>query len=179
MRSTESRPIAVVIAAVFVVGCPSSRTLAPEADGGADAGPDAGTRVGRRPTDGGYFYDVFVDPGCEIDGGRTGDASVFLRECEPYDNTGCDPFEACYPSVAYPSGICGEEVFLTFCAPEGARGQGESCGGTLECRRGYACFVTGAGDQCLQLCDLGGGAPSCPRGRICGWTDLPEYGACN
>lgn len=125
------------------------------------------------------MYDVFVDPGCpdgppEPDGG-----AVFLRRCDPWEPLSCGVGAACYPMVSYPAGPCGNEVFVTACAPSGGGSQGAHCFSSFDCAHGFSCFVTGEGNQCLQLCDQGGGEPRCPRGLICGWTDLPEFGACN
>jgi len=163
---------------VSVAGCPKSSTPYILEDGSHD-GPDEERRQGRR--DGGRpdvaDYDIYVDPGCE-DGGAPLDADVFLRECDPYVPTTCGEGLQCYPRITYPTGMCGQEVFETRCLAGGGATQGQHCDGDLDCAGGYTCFVTGAGQQCLQLCDQGGGRPSCTSGLICGWTDLPGYGAC-
>ena len=119
-------------------------------------------------------FDVFVDPGC--DGGPT-DGAVFMRECDPFAPV-CPPGTACYAGVVPPEGPCGEEVFITICAPEGPGEQGDPCLGHTDCSAGHVCVVTGAGTQCVLFCDLAGGEPRCPRGLICRSTDVPGYGGC-
>lgn len=162
-------------------GCVDSAPRSRAGDAALDGARDGG-RVGRRdggPGDAAWAYDVYVDPGCpggsdEHDGGPP-----FVRTCDPYVPGSCGPGYACYPVSTYPSGYCGDEVFVTECFPSGVGEQGTHCFSPLDCAHGYSCFVTGEGDQCLQLCDQRGGEPHCPRGLICGWTDLPGYGACN
>lgn len=181
MRAFRSALGLGFLATAMVAGCVSSEPRSRSRDASADASRDAG-RIGRRdggPSDASYTYDVWVDPGCpggpvERDGG-----AVFVRTCDPYAPGACGPGAACYPVVTYPTGPCGDEVFLTECWPAGPGGQGDHCVSTFDCEHGYSCFVTGEGNQCLQLCDQSGGEPRCPRGLICGWTDLPEFGACN
>jgi hypothetical protein len=162
----------LALAALFC-GCP--RSTIPGDDRDADAAPDV--RVGRRDArvpD--ADFDVFVDPGC--DAGDVQPSPGDPHECDPRDTGSCGPGMACYPTTVYPQGECGEEVFGSVCAPAGRGGQGDPCMSAFDCEAGYTCFVTGEGDQCLRLCDLGGGEPRCPRGRICAWTDNPEHGAC-
>ena len=147
-------------------------------DGSVDAGFDAG-RIGRR--DGGGFepdspftYDAYLDPGC--DAGELPPPP--LPECDPYVPSTCAPGEGCYPYTIYPEGSCGEEQYSTYCAMAGPGLQGDHCFGGTDCAAGYHCFVTGEGTQCLELCDQTAVPPDCPRGRICGSTDLLGYGAC-
>lgn len=159
-------------------GCPRSSERFDTDGSREDAGFDAG-RTGRR--DGGGFepdspfaYDAYVDPGC--DAGELPPPPP--PQCDPYVPSTCAPGEGCYPFTIYPEGSCGEEQYSTFCAPAGPGMQGDHCFGGTDCAAGYHCFVTGEGTQCLKLCNQMLVPPDCPRGRICGSTDLLGYGAC-
>ena len=170
------RLLVVGLCALLAAACHKSR-MAP--DGGDGSIPDGGfmdVRIGHEagPAEGGGF-DVFVDPGC--DGGPLTDGAVFMRECDPFAPA-CPPGTACYAGVVPPEGPCGEEVFVTVCAPEGPGEQGDPCLGHTDCSAGHVCVVTGAGTQCVLFCDLAGGEPHCPRGLICRSTDVPGYGGC-
>jgi len=168
-------PFAIALAA-SVFGCARSQPYR-DMDGSVDAAVDGG-RVGRRDaasTDGGYLYDVYVDPGC--DGAPPIDAAI-ARVCDPYASGECPDGQACYPYAIYPEGSCGDELFGTECAPAGGGLQGDHCTSTLDCAGGFACFITGEGNQCKQLCNQDGSGRPCPRGLICGWTDLADYGVC-
>lgn len=173
-----SAPRALVLVLSLVVASACHRSETPstfDAGFGGDAGFDAG-RMGRRgPPDGAPgLPDVFVDPGC--DGGRP-DAGGFVRECDPFVQD-CGPGMGCYTYAVAPSGPCGEETFVTVCAPAGGGRQGTACLGHTDCGPGFGCVVTGAGTQCTAFCDLSGGEPGCPRGFICRATDVPGHGAC-
>jgi len=180
MRRSPLLPFLAAVGLLCALpGCPSSRTR----DIAMDAGPmdDGGRedRRGRPPMDAGPpRYDAYIDPGCATDAAVPPDADAYLRECDPYSPGDCEPGFACYPTVVYPEGHCGDEVFATFCAAAGPGRHGDHCLSPLDCGPGFACFVTGAGNQCHQLCDQAGGEPHCSPGLICGWTDLPGYGAC-
>ncbi|MEM9074496.1 MAG: hypothetical protein AAGE52_38735 [Myxococcota bacterium] len=169
---------ALLLLALLAGACHSSKSPDDEPDAFTlDAGTDGG-RMGREagPGDGGFDFDVFVDPGC--DAGPPSDAGVRMFDCDPLVEDSCGPDQACYASAVPPDGPCGEETFVAFCAAPGPGAQGDSCLGHTECQVGHLCVVTGAGTQCVEACDPGGGEPGCPRGFLCRSTDVPGYGAC-
>ncbi len=55
----------------------------------------------------------------------------------------------------------------TFCAAEGAGGQGDACTDTRECQAGFACGNDGSGGpmSCHRICEVA--SPSCPGGTSC------------
>ncbi len=139
-------------------------------DAGPDAQPDSGFDSGPdAPWD---VVSDYVDPPCP-------DATPppITEECDLFANpTTCPSGEACYPYVQHPSGPCQPEQYGTMCAPEGHGTQGTPCGGG-DCAGGFVCVITGAGDQCVQLCHLKG--PSgCPSGLVCVPIDSDGYGGC-
>jgi hypothetical protein len=151
-------------------------------DGGGDVDVDSdGDGDTDADLDGGGFQepDAYVDPGCETDPPEPWQGHVEWS-CDPYTNEGCnvEAGEACYAYIVYPTDPCTEEQYGSECAVEGPAGQGDHCEGTTDCQAGYSCFVTGEGNQCLALCAILGGEPQCPPGLVCGWTDIPEVGAC-
>ncbi len=137
---------------------------------GRDAGRDAGAGAGGA---GGSLVDSgYVEPGCP-------DAAVVepVRECDPFSTpTGCSFGDACYPFVSYPSGVCEQETFGTYCLPPGTGQQGDPCAGE-PCASGFVCVVTGQGNQCVQLCPLQG-EDGCPPGLFCVPVDVEGFGAC-
>ena len=175
-RPPVPRSLGPVTLALLALGCPSSsepETLPDGAPFPMDAGMDA--RVGRPPGpgDGGFAYDVYVDPGC--DGGRSTRTEY---ECDPLDPASCAAGLACFAFAQPPLEPCGEEVFVSQCLAPGPGEQGDDCLGHRDCAAAHLCVVTGAGTQCVRACDVGGGEPSCPRGFLCRSTDVPGYGAC-
>lgn len=185
---TKSDVIAALLCLSGVSGCWKSVRHGPGdddtgGDGDSDADADAdgdGDIDGDADLDGGFHEpDAYIDPGCETDPPEPWEGEVEWT-CDPYTNEGCDPDagEACYAYIVYPADPCTEEQYGSSCAAEGWGGQGDHCAGTTECQSGYACFVTGEGTQCLALCSILGGEPRCPPGLVCGWTDIPEMGAC-
>jgi hypothetical protein len=184
---TKSGLISALLCLSGVSGCwKSARSDGGDDDTGGDAGADGdadGDVDGDSDADldGGTFHepDAYVDPGCETDPDEPWEGQVDWA-CDPYTDEGCDLTngEACYAYIVYPTDPCSEEEFGSACAIEGWAGQGEHCSGTTDCQSGYSCFVTGEGTQCLSLCAILGGEPQCPAGLVCGWTDIPEVGAC-
>lgn len=140
-------------------------------DGGPDAHPDSGPDSGPDAP-----WDVesdYYDPGCP-------DAAPppVTEECDSFAKpTTCPGGEGCYPFVQYPSGPCQQELYGTVCRAVGIGHQGDPCGGG-DCAAGFVCVVTGAGDQCVQLCHLGG-AKDCPSGLVCVPIDSNGYGGCD
>lgn len=132
-------------------------------DAGVDATPDA-------PWD---VESEYVDPGCP-------DAAPppVTEECDLFAKpTTCPGGEGCYPFVQYPSGPCQQEQYGTVCRAVGSGHQGDPCGGG-DCAAGFVCVVTGAGNQCVQLCHLGS-SKDCPSGLVCVPIDSDGYGGCD
>lgn len=87
----------------------------------------------------------------------------------------CPAGQACTPSIIYPTGPCEPERYTANCGRPGKGVAGDPC--TMGCGAGMACFVTGAGNQCLQFCKIG--APgACADGNVCEPSDLPGIGVC-
>lgn len=138
----------------------------PDATGGSDAGYDAAYDA---PAD---VVSDYVDPGCP-------DAAPppITQECDLFKKpTTCLNGEACYPFVQYPSGPCQQEQYGTLCEPVGTGHQGDPCGGG-DCAGGFVCVLTGAGNQCVQLCHLN--KNDCPSGLVCVPIDSDGYGGCD
>ncbi len=111
-------------------------------------------------------------PGCP-DAGKPPPA----LECDAYSEpSGCDPGDACYPFVDYPSEPCGQETYGTICAPAGTGMQGDPCGNSL-CAPRHVCVITGQGTQCIELCQLEG-PNTCPAGLFCVPVDVDGFGGC-
>lgn len=120
---------------------------------------------------------TYVDPGCPDAQAPPGEF-----ECDPLGPNTCEPGEACMPFIIYPSKPCDFEVYGAQCSLAGSTQQGEPCGnfgGSVAlCAPGLACFITGQGTECLQLCQIGK-PNACPPGLLCGATDVEGVGACN
>jgi len=177
MRSLST----AVILAGLLTGCASVSSPGgddPPPDGGPeDGGRRRGNRDGGGP--GGGERDAFVDPGCPDAGGDELDGGVLVQECDPFGGVDdCPAGLACYIIQTAGGGVCERPRFASRCLEGGSGGSGDSCRGFIDCGAGMHCFNTGRGTQCLFLCDLAGGEPSCPRGRLCRPTDLPGFGAC-
>jgi hypothetical protein len=154
------------------------------------------TVVGQQPSDGGGGHGGFIfldggggddtsdagkdalpdyeDPGCK---NKPPPIEDFL--CDPYaqGNGDCGPLEGCYIYVDYPVEPCGQEVYGSFCAPQGSGQQGDGCNGGQDCAGGFVCVITGSGTQCVQLCNLEG-ADGCPPGFVCEPIDVEGFGGC-
>lgn len=183
MRSRYLLFIAVGLAApataLTASGCGSSVSVLPpgnEGGGGAgggylfiDAGPDV--QDSSMPQD---VVSEYVDPGCPDQ-----PPPIYDYQCDPYDqfNGDCAFGEACYIYVDYPSETCGQEIYGSYCYPEGYGGQGEPCSGGLDCQAAHVCVVTGSGNQCVELCHLSG-PPGCPPGLVCEPIDVEGFGGC-
>lgn len=115
-----------------------------------------------------------VDPGCPDQPPPVEDF-----QCDPYAqfNGDCLDGEACYIFVQYPTEPCGQEVYGAYCFPAGSAGQGEACAGGLDCAAGFACVISGSGNQCVQLCNLVG-IDGCPPGLVCEPIDVKGFGGC-
>ncbi|HJK98339.1 MAG TPA: hypothetical protein RMF84_14005, partial [Polyangiaceae bacterium LLY-WYZ-14_1] len=174
--------VAAAVAAVALAACASSAEPPgdrPDDAGTEDGGPRLGIRDAGDSGPGGGDRDAFVDPGCPDAGGGPADAGLFTRECDPFAlEDDCDPGLACYVVQTAAGGVCEPPRFASRCIPEGPGDGGDGCRGFTDCGAGLHCFNTGRGNQCLFLCDLAGGEPACPRGRLCRPTDLPGFGAC-
>lgn len=101
-------------------------------------------------------------------------------ECDPLAEgpTGCAGGEACYPFVRYPETECEQESYGAICVVEGTGTQGSPCGnGETYCKGGFVCVVSGAGVQCVKLCDLEK-ISACPDGLVCEPLDVEGFGGC-
>ena len=143
----------------------------PTWDAGQDAWLDAGADASED------VRSDYVDPICP-------DAATPppLQQCDLTDpHADCPLGYACYPFVEYPdpNDDCSQEQYGTVCALEGSGVQGDPCGRTgNSCSAGYICVVTGAGTQCLQLCEVLG-VSTCPPGLLCLQVDVqPGVGGC-
>lgn len=150
----------------------------PTADAGKDAKHDAKADAGVPPLgDGGGSKDAlpdYVDPGCP-------DAGPPLQQfaCDPYkqNNGDCMPGDACYIFVTYPQETCGQEIYGSVCYQAGQGVQGSPCGGAQDCGGGFVCVVSGAGNECVELCQLSGNS-GCPDGLVCEPIDVEGFGGC-
>ncbi len=189
MRPSGLAPGSVVALLVAFVGCHSlagcnANVTVPSTGAGGEGGQGgegiggATSRVssGALAQGGGGAggFDDIVDPGCE-------NPPPPLRDfaCDPYaqGNGDCAPGEGCLIYVQYPSEPCGQEIYGSTCAPVGTGVQGESCFGAQDCAAGFVCVVSGAGNQCVELCPLDGSVP-CPVGLVCEPIDVEGFGGC-
>lgn len=168
-------------ALALAAGCDSSVQVDDDDGGGgagagAGAGSTTGTTTGPGQDGGQDALQEFEDPGCP----DSGPAPVAF-DCDPYNqlNGDCPPGDGCYIFVQYPEPgeICGQEIYGSLCAPSGPGGQGAACNGGFECQGGFVCVVTGAGNQCVQLCPLVGD-DGCPPGLVCEPIDVEGFGGC-
>lgn len=167
------------IAFFTAVGCGNKVVkIETENEGGRGGGGHGGESfTTSTDNDGGPPPDAFsdyVDPGC---GDKPPPITDF--QCDPYDQpqSGCALGEGCYIYVDYPNGPCAEEVYGSFCAPEGPGKQGDACGGGPDCAAGFVCVVSGQGVQCVELCQLVG-EDGCPPGFVCEPIDVEGFGGC-
>ncbi|MEI8258468.1 MAG: hypothetical protein WCJ30_22570 [Deltaproteobacteria bacterium] len=146
-------------------------------DARTDRGPnaaDGGDTVDVPYRDVPVQYDVYREDACPGDAA----AGVRMYTCDPFAVvSGCADGQGCYPWIEYPSVPCGSEIYHADCMPVGPTPIDGFCTSGGECTGGLACFVTGSGNRCLQLCHIDGTDPQCPRGREP--TDLPDFGACD
>lgn len=164
------------------VGCGTELRLRPGEGGGGEGddpglggGGEGATGLGGSEPDAGPdAFDAYVDPGCPDQPPPVEDYA-----CDPYaqDNGDCMPGDGCYIFVEYPAEPCGQEVYGAQCLPQGPGGQGDPCGGPLDCQGGHVCVITGSGIQCVQFCNLEGES-GCPEGLICEQIDVEGFGGC-
>jgi len=144
---------------------------APDEQGGGGFGPLTGVGVTNSTGSG---LDAYVEPPCE-------DAPPPIEDyaCDPYaqGNGDCSPGEGCYIFVDYPDTPCAQETFGSLCLAEGIGGQGDSCGGPLDCQAGFVCVIGDSGTQCVQYCPLEG-VSDCPDGLVCEPIDVEGFGGC-
>ncbi len=98
--------------------------------------------------------------------------------CDPYnqDNGDCQPGQGCFIFTDPPQTPCGQEVYGAECDTAGPGQQGAPCNGS-GCAAGFTCVVSGAGNQCVQLCELQGDS-GCPSGLVCQPIDVEGFGGC-
>ncbi|MFO7178408.1 MAG: hypothetical protein DIU78_006900 [Pseudomonadota bacterium] len=173
--------LAFVAIGVLGSGCggrvedPGTPPRPPEAGTGGEAG--AVEPVGGKAGGGtGGSEPGYMDPPCPDVPAPEG-----IRECDPRgDGSDCPTGMACYPYVVHPFGEgCDVQTFGTACRRPGTGLQGDPCGrGTDGCGPGYLCVIGAqAGRRCAKLCTFDG-ALECPRGMLCGETDIEGYGVC-
>lgn len=148
----------------------------PGEGGGAGGRPDASSTGGGKADAGKDALDEYNDPGCPDVGPPITDF-----QCDPYEQGGeaCPPGEGCFIFVDYPdpSDPCGQEIYGALCAEGGIGAQGDPCGDRSGCQGGFACVVTGAGNQCVKLCALSGN-DGCGPGLVCEPIDVEGFGGC-
>jgi hypothetical protein len=176
----------VMVGTTATAGCAGCgdvqiETNPPEPDSGLDAHHDHHVPSTSSSSGGGSdAHDAlpdYVDPGCPEAGPK-----ITMFTCNPFDpndpnSTPCPDGEGCYIFVQYPQEPCGQEIYGSLCNPVGPGGQGDPCGGLQDCGGGFACVVSGSGDQCVQLCPLTGQS-NCPEGLSCEPIDVEGFGGC-
>jgi hypothetical protein len=172
-----------IVALTLPSACATSVEVSEQDDGVApDAAPDAhhpNTTPDSGQTilpDGGSADALpdYVDPGCpEVE------EPTPVYDCDPYDqgNGDCAPNEGCYIYVQYPSEPCGIEFYGAVCNPAGPGVQGDECWGGQDCGGGFACVISGSGNQCVKLCKLEGSS-GCSAGLVCEPIDVEGFGGC-
>jgi hypothetical protein len=142
-------------------------------DGGRDAStPDqASEPVLPEPDAGPDAFHVYEEDAC-----ADAPLEVPPLECDPFTAGTC-PINgwACYPVPPHGTDPCHPGRYGTRCLPEGGGSQGTPCSDGSECKGGYLCVKTGAGDMCVKLCKLGQ-LGSCTNGRICREVDVTGSG---
>jgi hypothetical protein len=107
-----------------------------------------------------------------------GQARICTPSCNPADGTGCVAGARC--AVAQETEAPAR--WFTVCVAQGDQPHGAACTDPHECLRGMCVDLGGAGQQCLDLCDVA--APSCPTGSSCAGLSEPiqvggaTYGIC-
>jgi hypothetical protein len=175
-------PVLLLLPTLVVTAATGACRRIVVAEGSGGQGGEGGTIIpvggeggGGSPADGGKdALDEFFDPGCPDAGPPVEDFT-----CDPYaqGNGDCFDGEGCYIYVQYPDDPCAQEVYGSYCAPQGFAGQGEPCNGGPDCLSGHVCVVTGSGTQCVELCSLMG-QDGCPAGLVCEPIDVEGFGGC-
>lgn len=170
-----SLPISLLACGGHVDASPDPAPL-PDAGGEGDDGSDAGAQADARPDvadEAAPPWD-YRDPDCD-----EAPPAPPILECDPLaEPTGCAEGEACSPFVDYPRSECEKERYGALCVPEGEGTQGSPCGdGVSSCKSGFVCVISGAGVQCVELCDLET-IGSCPDGLVCEPIDVQGFGGC-
>jgi len=99
-------------------------------------------------------------------------SACLLDTCDLFAQD-CGAGQGCYPATV----TSGQETFEgNFCWYAGSGAVGDPCTGVTACAAGLACITDGAGNVCLEICDLAN--PSCPTGTTCQTTSNPEFGVC-
>lgn len=142
-------------------------------DAKKDSTKDAFVKDTAKDTTGKDVLPDYQDPGCP-----DAPAPIIDNQCDPLKPAPGDCYsgEACYPYVIYPTEPCEAEIYGALCEPAGTGQQSDPCYGEA-CAPQHVCVITGAGTQCVRLCDLNKPA-SCPDGFVCEPIDVLGYGGC-
>ena len=105
-----------------------------------------------------------------------------LHDCDPLEpELACESGESCMPYIVYPNRAdgCGRPGYGETCWYAGKGTQGELCSNTgTGCAPGFMCVVGAVGgERCARIC-VPGQEDNCPKGLICGETDVLGYGVC-
>lgn len=172
----------VYVGALLFLGCGGSvhseldvsppATDAGDEDVFVEAGdPEASTPIEDAGTS--DVRDVYVEPSCP-----DVEPKPPIVQCDPFATpTGCLPGEACRPFVEYPRHECDTERYGAVCIPAGTGKQGDPCAGGDGCADGFVCVISGAGVQCVKLCELDKHG-ACENGLVCEPIDVPGFGGC-
>jgi len=140
-------------------------------DGGRDASSSHPTQDASDGDDAtSDSFPVYPEDAC-------GDAPLEMPpiECDPFAAIPCTMGRACYPIPPHGTDSCHPGRYGTRCLREGAGTQGTPCSDGSECRGGFLCVKTGAGDMCVKLCRLNEFG-SCIDGRVCREVDVSGSG---
>ena len=190
-RRQEGATLAALVVLVFGAACSGNVDYTFPEDPAGSGGATLPVGAGGTASGGNPFYGSggFIDE--QGSGGREGyderecldvPPPETLHECDPLDSSAaCVSDQACLPYIVYPDREdgCGKPGFGEVCWYAGEGRQGDLCSGVgTGCDAGFMCVVGAAGgERCAQIC-VPGDRETCPRGLICGETDVLGFGVC-